>query len=91
VILTGIFYLETAIGRVLHNEPGPQNKVVADMNGVEKWKVKVGAPAKLIPVNRDGDGGAEQDAKVVAEQLNAIITIASEICNLAGKVALKTD
>jgi uncharacterized membrane protein YccC len=91
VIQTGIFYLETAIGRVLHNEPGPQNKVVADMNGVEKWKVKVGSPAKLIPVNRDGDGGAEQDAKVVAEQLNAIITIASEISNLAGKVALKTD
>ena len=89
LIETGNFYLETAIGRVLHNEAGPESKVNIDVSSVEKWKAKVALKTKLIPAEGEAGRGVEQDAKAVADQFDAILAIASEIRNLAGKVALK--
>lgn len=89
LIETGNFYLETAIGRVLHNEADPESKVNSDVSSVEKWKAKVASKTKLIPAKVDEGRGVEQDAKAVADQFDAILAIASEIRNLAGKLALK--
>jgi len=89
LIQTGNFYLETAIGRVLHNEPVPDKKGNSEVNSVEKRKEKVESNAKLIQASGEGGMGVEHDAKAVADQFDAILAIASEIRHLAGKVALK--
>lgn len=91
MIQTGIFLLDTAIGKVLHNEPPTAENGTTNGLVEEKWRVKVASTIRLIPVIPDGNSTIQNDAKAVTEQLEAILSIASEISNLAGKVALKAD
>jgi uncharacterized membrane protein YccC len=90
-IETGIFYLESAIGKVLHNEE--DNPEMAGGQGSEPGRQipKISPAIKVIPVNGDGQSIAGQHAAAVTDQLEAILTIAAEISNLAGKLKFKTD
>jgi hypothetical protein len=75
----------------LHNQPNAGEKESGKGVSEEKWKTKAASTTKLWPVTPDGSGANHDDAKAVTDQLEAILTIASEISNLAGKVALKAD
>lgn len=91
MIQTGIFFLDSAIGKVLHNKQHTGEQGTGKGLGEERWKVKPASATRLIPVKPDGSKTLPNDAKAVTDQLEAILSIASEISNLAGKVALKAD
>jgi uncharacterized membrane protein YccC len=91
VIQNGIYLLETAIGRILHSETEGENRGKPEDTGGAKWKPKGTLSAKLVPVNRNADGATNVETKAIAEQMDAILSIASEISNLAGKLAFNTD
>lgn len=86
VIQSATFCLQSAVVRILQHETGEKETEKENTKAEEKWQVNTLTAAKLVPVTAEGSMAAHNDAKAVANQFDAILNIASEINNLAGKV-----